>query len=346
MRQKDRNQLHAVAKILGIDPKAKRGSKADPSRDHDWRRFLPAKVMYSDGRYEGPDWVPFSLWQATTYSPSDKFAKKLVFSPGARELWSLIEETYPRPNDVALQLPMRCAETAERWRLISKRTPSKHREQMLRLKANALAIAAEIDATEASESFETGTKFDFMRLYDDTEKAIVYQNVHLHNLRLRNVVLLEEQGKPLGFKRGDVMAPVTRTNLDDYTRAAQGHDNPNLSNGSLASIDARDTWELLIGDDERWPGIVPTVANQMRRLATYFDALSNEPPMQRPSYENAERNFYSRHICGYFHSSYGHVSPSIVARIICILFAQGITENEVSQQIAKLPGDLKDARMI
>ena len=341
MRPKDRDSLHAAARMLGIDPTGSDDDESaddrhDPSMCHDWSTYLLAKVMYRPGEYDGPDWVPFNLWQATHYAPSDKFANRLIYSPGARELWALIGEVYDRPNNVATELPMRCAEAEQEWILASKLPPAKHRDHMLRLKASALAIAAEIDMIETRERPATGERFDFMRLYDEAEKAIVYQNVRVHNLRLRNTVLLEAQGRKLGYKPGDVSATVSRTEYEEYNKPADWHKNPNLADGSLATCDASYTWSLLLGDEDGFPGIVPGLGSQLRRLAAYFSNEAGAPPMQRPAFENAERNYFSKRICSYFQTSFGHVSPTIVARVVSLFFAQGITDNEVSKQIAKL----------
>lgn len=319
MRDKDRALLHAAARLLGVPPE-ERGISNQELDDHDWGKFLLAKDMYRGMGYDGPEWVPFQLWQAKDHAPTDVFAEALISSPGARELWDLIAQKFDRPNDVAIQLPMRLAEASDKWRLVSKRTPADHREHCLRMKANALALATELDAVEARERFETGEVFDFMRLYDSREKEIVYQNVAIYTLRHGSDFPDENPGATLG----DYLAP-------------EDTDSP-LSpvNKSAANYDAGPLWELLCGDDEQWPGIVPTLPGQLRRLAAYFDGLSNNPPLMRPTYENAERNFVSRYLCAYFQNSYGFVSPTIVARVISIFFAQGITDNEVSQQVAKL----------
>ena len=96
------------------------------------------------------------------------------------------------------------------------------------------------------------------------------------------------------------------------------------------------TWELLIGDDRGNPGIVPNLPSMLRRIGMLFEEDAAFPPLERPNGANAERNYFSRRLIAYFKNT-GHMSPAIVASIVSMFFPQGITENEVSQQVGRLP---------
>lgn len=326
MKDKDRQRLRAAAFLAGVAAADGEPLASDILDTHDWGTFLLAKEM-DPSTYLGPAWVPFSLWSA--YESGAAGAQKdcvhkLIFAAGAREVWAAIESTYARPNSVAISLPVELAMARDIWKATAKRTPSKHREHLLSLKAKAIALASEIEQIESLDALTTGERFDFMRLYDAQEKEIVYHNVSAFMLRHRPS-WVDEKGIE-GKTFGEYIAP----------------EDPDLPesplNLSQASREAGEIWELLLGDDETWPGIVPSPSAMLRRLATYFEGESSKPPMQRPAFENAERNFISRHLCRYFRDSCGFASPSIVSRIVCMFYQQGITENEVSQMIKQLPG--------
>lgn len=341
MSDKDRAGLHAAAFLLGIVDAHGNEVDEDVSRNHDWTKFLLARDMYPRDDFAGPDWVPFNLW--SMYEPPHastfKIAETLIFTPGAKEIWGAIEQSYDHPNNIATQLPLRILETQEEWRLLSKRKPSDHLSHFLRLKASATALASEVERIEELETRETGEQFDFTRLYNEIEKKIVYQNVRVYNLRLRNMIAMEAKGRKRGYKPGDFVGVVGVKDWAEYNAPDDPSKAESPTNLSLAGRDARPLFELLCGDEDDWPGIVPKVANMLRRLASYFDHESRNPPLKRPVFANAQRNHFARGLCRFFVESFGSASPSIISRIVCLFHEQGITENEVSQMIKKMPRD-------
>lgn len=326
MIDRDRRRLRAAACLLGVADPDGNLTATDPMDRHDWQTFLLAKTMYADQEYSGPDWVPYGLWSAYEWTggPKREVVHALIYNPGARELWDLIQKTYDRPNNIAICLPMECQLASDRWRLLSKLTPSKHRDHMLRLKAHALAIANEIDRMESQEALSTGERYDFLRLYDEKDREIVYHNVFAFNLRHHDGSL--EERDLVGETFGDYIAP------EDPSQPLSP------VNRSQASREAGEFWELLLGDDEQWPGIVPPLAGMMRRIATMFEQQAGSPPMKRPAFDNAERNHFTRHLCLYFRNSCGFASPAIISRIVPMFHPQGISDNDVSQMIKQLPG--------
>ncbi len=328
-------KLLALAFMMGI-PDAEGNLMSDEILDnHDWNTLLLAKDFYDSGDFLGPEWVPFSLWQRHDTNTGSV----LIDSPGAKELWEAIERTFEFPNDVAISLPMEISHAKELWGLISKRNPAAHRDHYMELKARAESMAREIDRFEALEMYTTGERFDFMRLYDDDEKEIVYQNVWRHNLRMRNTGAMEVEGRRLGYKAGDFQGGSFPVSWTEYTTLENPQEQASPLNHSLASREAGQLWELLVGDDMEWPGIVPSVSPLLRRLAGFFEIEANSPALQRPAIENAERNYVTRHLCQYFQASFGIAPPSIISRIICMFYPQGITENEVSQMARRIKAE-------
>ncbi len=339
MRSKDRERLRAAAFLLGETSANGEPLPEDITARHDWRTFLLAKDMYSN--YLGPTWVPFGLWQT---SDSDRglpgrCAKKLIHSTGAEQLWKAIEARFDAPNIVATALPFELAMALRKWRVTSKRIPKKHREHCLEMKARAESLAREIDRIEELDFFSTGERFDFMRLYNDEEKERMYKAVRVHNLSMRNTGALEVEARKLGYKvgslRGGSDAPVS---WDEYITPEDSTKPESPLNLSIAGREAGETWEWLTGDDEEWPGIVPKPADMLRRLGSYFAIESKRPELSRPAMANAERNFVTQWLCRYFRDSFRpRPSPKIIATTVSFFYRQGITENEVSQMIAKLP---------
>lgn len=300
---------------------------------HDWRKYLLAKDTHR-GFYEGPDWVPHNLWSALSHVGA---AKRLVESAGAKELWMLIEATYEHPNSIATTLPMQLDFVREQWLRLSKRTPAEHRDHYQALKAKAESLAIEVDRLESLEDLLTGEKYDFMRLLNEDERSDIRRWIWRHNLVLRNSAALGVKGEALGYGACDIAGNVSGpVHWDQYTEL----DKSALPPRSDADIDAWATFNLLLGDEDGFSGIVPSISNMLRRLAAHLGEQSELPPLQRPAFANAERNFVTRHICRYFKDSYGLVSPAIVARVISMFFPQGITDNEVSKIVASIaPSD-------
>jgi len=342
MRDKDRSQLHAVGFVLGLSDITGEPLPSDVLDRHDWSsKFLLAKEM-DPKTHTGPAWVPFNLWQAYEYGSDSQLkevARTLIFSPGAEEVWATIEKSYDRPNNLTSTLPLTICGAFDHWARISKATPSDHRKLMTRLRNHARSLATEIERINLLREYLTGEPLDFMELYTEEERTQVHANVRLHNLYLRKTVEIEQKGKPLGYRMGDVAGRVTREDWDEYNRPKEDPNAPESPvNLSVASNEAHATWRLIHGDPaDGVPGIVPPLPELFKRLAAEFDAMAKVPALQRPSHANAKRNFVARQLAQYFKSSAGQASPSLIAKIVSMFFPQGISENEVSQMLAKLP---------
>lgn len=341
MRDEDRSTLRAAAFVLGIADAKGKPLASHILDQHDWSsKFLLAKEMDPDS-HTGPAWVPFSLWQAYEFSEDVRLkevARTLIFSPGAEELWATIERTFDRPNNLTTSLPFTICGAIEHWSRISKETPSNHRKMMIRLRSHAKALAAEIDRINMLREYLTGEPLDFMELHSEEERKEIYGRVRLHNLSLRKTAELEQEGKELGYKMGEVAAPVTREDWEAYNRPEDPAQPESPINHSVASSEAHATWQLIHGDaGDGLPGIVPSFPELFRRLADQFGAMADHPALQRPSHANAKRNFFTRQLGTYFKNSGGQASPVLIAKIISMFFSQGISENEVSQMLAKLP---------
>jgi len=330
MQGKDRDRLHAAAFMLGIADVHGEPLPDDVMARHDWSTFLLAKDMYSKGNYAGPDWAPFALWQRH----GNHVARVLTDSPGAKELWASIERAFDEPNAVALQLPQEITYAQTQWALTSKRTPKAHSKHCMELKQRAESLAREIDRIESFEMNETGEQFDFMRLLGEDEKDRVRRAVWQHNLYVRNTGALEVEGRELGYKVGDISGTwgLKPVGLDEYT-APDDPDEPD--SWSPARREACITWNLLTGDPDDCPGIVPKIGDMLRLLARYFENETKVAALQRPAYPNAERNFVARHLCKCFHESFGKAPPAIIGAIVGMFYPQGITDNEVSQMSRK-----------
>ena len=335
MRAKYRETLRAAALLSGHA-----GADGEPLPDdvtarHDWRTFLLAKDMYTRGGYTGPDWVPFNLWSIRS-GRFEAIVHKLIYAAGASELWKAIQNSYEHPNGISIQLPMEISLALDRWKLTNKRKPADHAEHLLRLKANALALANEVDQIEALDALDTGEKFDFLKLYSEEERGIVVDNVRRHNLSFRNMIAKEVAGRELGYRPDDFIGGLVAKEWKDYNTPEDPEKPESPINRSLASYESGPLFELLLGDEDGWPGIVPNVSATLRRLAAHFDEESLRPPIKRPVFENAERNYFARHLCHYFTQSCGFASPAIVCRVVSMFYPQGITDNEVSQMLKKI----------
>lgn len=280
------------------------------------------------GFYDGPDWCPFNLWNDWEFGPhgpnpplTKECAGKLIFSPGAKELWALIAERYERPDNIALALPMSCAEFLDHWKATPKRTPSEHREFRLELQRRAEQLAVELERFFDRFDYEdySGPP-NFTLLLSESEQDEMLERIQRHNYGVR------------------IRAGETRyRDFHDYIGPSDPSQPPSVFNPSRASADTGDLERLLIMDDEWNPGVVPNLPSLLRRVGAFFAEDAQVPPLQRPNAENAERNYFVRRLIGFFVHSFGNASPAIVARITSMFFPQGITENEVSKQMHYLP---------
>jgi len=285
--------------------------------------YVLAKDMCTNPTYNGPNWAPFNLWQqcecdAPGPNPARtrECAKTLLYCATARELWALIAERYDRPDNIAAALPVRCAEYLDHWQATPKVTPSEHREARVMLKRHAEQLAIELARFFDRWDYEDPGEINFTQLLTEPEQETMYERIRQHNHGLRNAALKD--------------AGVGTRNYADYV----GEFDPNRPispwNPSPAANDTGDTLGLILDT-------VPTLPDMMRRIAKLFEEDGQVAPLQRPGADNAERNFFVRNLIRYFLREHGSMSPTIVARITSMFFAQGITDNEVSKQVAFLP---------
>jgi hypothetical protein len=263
------------------------------------------------GFYTGPDWVPFNLWSNYEYAgdrQSSECAKKLIFSPGARELWAAIAEKYERPDNIAATLPRRCAEFTANWKATPKATPGDFRRSRQELKKMAETLAHELERFfhHRDPPDESGT-INFTQLLTEEEQDSMDQRILWHNYGIHN-----------------------------YALKAHGHRGVDYED-FLKVEGVFPTYELLLMDDRSEPGIVPDLPSLLRRIGAIFADDGQTPPLQRPNAANAERNYFVRRLIRYFKHECGEASPTIIAAIVSFFFAQGITDNEVSKQMNVLP---------
>ena len=322
MRKKDRAELAALAHMLGIAPGGVPVPR-DIFESHDWqRKFLTARVMGAPSSV--PDWVPQGLWLTSDggYGALSDVATRLIRGAQAETIWKEIESEYENPNTIATTLPLELVLAFDRWKAISKEGVKAHRTRMLRLKANAIGLATEVERIEARDALDTGEKFDFMRLYSAHEKEIVYHNVSVFHLRYRNLSLKES-----GF---------TGKTFGEYIAPEDPEQPLSPLNTSQASRDARDFWSLLNEDkDEDWPGIVPSVSNQLRRLARYFEDQVDAVAVKQPGLKTAEMRFVARHLVKYFETSHGKAIPRIVSSVVSLFFSAGMSPGDVSTMMSQ-----------
>lgn len=301
-----------------------------------WSSVASAYALARDvcSWYAGPDWTPFNLWQTAEYGSGlvASCAKVLSSEAGAETLWASIAAKYPRPDAVALTLPMVCAEAKARWRDIPRMTPSKFRANRERLAKHAEQLALELERfylPRDPDDCEFAGLWDFAELLtqeelDKLDASIRHTTANIANRALERV----------GHHHMD---------WDRYNGTGDESQGSGL-NGDLppARLDARDVYSLLQRDhvahwqfDYEYVG-VPTLPDMLRRIARKFAEDGQDAPLQRPNRPNAERNFFARAVCKYFWQSHACVSPAIVRDIVCMFYPQGIDENEVSQLAARV----------
>lgn len=279
-----------------------------------------AKDTHVGMSYSGPDWVPHNLWQQYEYEfgapganpeRTRQCAQKLIFNPGAKEIWDLIAGKYDRPDNIASTLADRCAEFLDQWHATPKRTPSEHRESRLELQRRAEQLAIELERFFDRHFHGGDSKPNFTLLLSEDEQQGMLKRMQAHNHRVRNRALQD--------------AGLTGHRFQEYLESGQSVE------------DARDLDWLLLLEDEAEPGIVPDLPDMLRRIGKFFAEDADPAPLQRPNGENAERNYFVRRLVRYFKHEHGSVSPTIVARVTAVFFAEGITDNEVSKQLEFLP---------
>jgi hypothetical protein len=285
--------------------------------------YVLAKDMCTDMAYNGPDWAPFNLWQQCEYGPhgpnparTQECAKTLLYGATARELWALIAERYERPDNIAAALPVRCAEYLDHWHVTPKVTPSEHREARQRLAQHAKQLAIELARFFDRWDYEDSTPINFTQLLTEAEQEATDERIRHHNHILRNRALMDVGADGREYA--------------DYTAGPDSSQPISIWNPAQSASDSNDTTSLILS-------IVPDLPDMMRRIAKLFEKDGQAAPLQRPGADNAERNFFVRNLIRYFLHEHGGTSPTIVARITSMFFAQGITDNEVLKQAPYLP---------
>jgi hypothetical protein len=104
-----------------------------------------------------------------------------------------------------------------------------------------------------------------------------------------------------------------------------------FQSGSLRKIADEDKEWLSYTLFEFIQYLVPDVPKMLRLVGSGF--LEEEPMLSKPNLPNAERNHFVKWLISFF--DYEAASPALVAGIIGLLFSQGVSENEVSQQKAR-----------
>mgnify|MGYP003576457343 CR=1 FL=1 len=315
---------------------AERAAKATPSprfaaaESSAMRRLLMSKNSPGGGYilakdecswYTGPAWVPFNVWQAAEYggnSPLERdCAKRLIESAGAEKLWPDMAERYARHGSITISLSAVCAEALAAWRLMPKDKPKDFVRRRKELARKSEQISKELETFflhRDADEHEWPGLLDFMQLMSDEERERFDQAIRVAAWSIASRALRDAGQDPPTW--------------GDYNNDREG------TIHSDARLDAWEIYPLLLPDHTQpheLYGGVPTLPDMMRRISAKFDEDGDEPPLRRPLYKNAERNFFARQVCKYFWQSHADISPSIVASIVSMFYTQGIDEVDVSQ---------------
>lgn len=288
-----------------------------------------------EGFYDGPAWVPFNLWSLYRYeghSTISECAGELINHPDAESLWAAIGQKYERPNNVAGNLPVICANAIADWRAMPRDTPAQHKAKRDDLARKAKQLAIELERfflARDPDEHELPGLLDFTQLMTDDERERLDVTV-----RRMTGTIVNRARKSAGLRMldwdeynsiGDDARALGYRDSDLYTPARQ---------------DAHFIYGLMLRDYTKsydYPyGGVPTLPDMLRRIGERFIADGDNPPLLRPNAANAERNRFARAVIKYFWMSYGDVSPNIAARIVSVFFPQGIKDDDVSQMIPRV----------
>lgn len=297
-------------------------------------RFVMARDQ-CEGFYDGPAWVPFNLWSLYKYegqSPISDCAGELIHHPDAESLWTAIGEKYERPNNVAGNLPVICANAIADWRAMPRDTPAQHKVKRDDLARKAKQLAIELERfflARDPDEHELPGLFDFTQLMTDDERERLDVTV-----RRMTGLIVNRARKDAGVRKLDW---DKYNSIGDDARAL-GYRDSDLY--TPARKDANLIYQLMLRDHTApydYPyGGVPMLPDMLRRIGGLFTADGDDPPLSRPNAANTERNRFARAVIRYFWTSYGDVSPNIVARIVSVFFPQGIKDDDVSQMIPKV----------
>lgn len=273
--------------------------------------YTLAKTSLAAEGYDGPDWAPVGLWDRYRFPEGEfqeKSAQKLIFSTGAEELWAAIAKSHPAYCDsIAHTLPIRCAEIQIQWRALRKRAPAEHKKVCEELSWYAKHLNDDL-FLYFWEQTPKDSHMSFERLLKEHEVAHMGERIRRHNFDLVNRVLASVEAEPI--------------NYEQYTA------------GEQCSFDSEQTRQLLF---DRSHGIVLSLPYILVRIAELFEDYGEITRLQRPNSKNAERNFFARSLIRFFHDTYKRYSPSVVARVTSVFFAEGIDDNEVKQFADYLP---------
>lgn len=315
-----------------VSPRGSRGS----------RGYILAKDECS--WYDGPDWVPFNIWQSAEYGGNSSIerecARRLIDSPGAKELWEAIAKRYERADGVSGNLAVVCGDALESWRFMPRDTPSDFKEGREQLARRAEQLALELERffmPRDADEHEWPGLLDVMQLMTKQQLDQFDQAIRITTFQVAN--------------SARVSAGLPRMDWEEYNdigdaARAMGYqsDQPYREDyiPSPARNDAFGVYGLLQPDHTRPDlpyGGVPTLPDMLRRIAGKFREDGDIPPLTRPNLANAERNFFTRFLCKYFWKSFRDVSPAIVRDVVSMFYPQGIGENDVSQVVAQVKRD-------
>lgn len=286
--------------------------------------------------YNGPAWVPFNLWGIYWFEGdgplAQECAQKLIEHPDAKNLWGTIAQLYERPDNIAANLPIICANAIADWRAMPRDTPSEHKAKREDLGRKAKQLAIELErfflARDPDENELPG-------LLDFTQLMSVEERERLDvTIRRMTGTIVNRARKQAGLRMLDW---DEYNSIGDDARAL-GYRDSDLY--TVARQDARFIYELMLRDHTApydYPyGGVPTLPDILRRIGDQFINDGGDPPLSRPNAANTERNRFARAVIKYFWTSYGNVSPNLAARIVSVFFPQGIKDDDVSQMIPRV----------
>jgi hypothetical protein len=128
----------------------------DDDRDAVAQRMIPrphAFILLSDaftGDYpQEPAWYPYQLWSTAQGlwggQGRKKAAETLLRGAGAQQLWAKIASKYEHAEMVAAQLPEKCEEALEAWRVIPKEPQTEWQKSQEGIERKAHQLATEME---------------------------------------------------------------------------------------------------------------------------------------------------------------------------------------------------------
>jgi len=268
-----------------------------------------------------PAWVPAGLWHLAISEPAPEgvsvqaAAKRLIEAPMMPSLWEALAEKYPASNYLSLELPAKCAEYLAAWDAMPRRKPAEHRKFREGLRRQALQLASELEAYFAGLESDCGEGMgppNFTQFLTEPELQRMEARMAEYNYLQRNC--------------------TTSLTKEDHQRARVEYEQ-----SGWWEVDGDNLIGLLISSDPEAPGIVPNVPELLRRVGKLFNDDADHAPLERPASDNAARNYFARRLIGYFQRRERNISPALIARIVAVFHANPMTDNDVQQQIGRMP---------